>query len=95
MAGAGDTAAGQGWSVESPGRQRGTEPECHVTGFGFYPESSEELLEGFKHGHNEVKFVFGKDRSGSRANSIGREEARGRETHLEAVSPVQVRANEI
>lgn len=71
------------------------EPECHMKGFGFYPESSGKLLEGFKHGNNRVRFIFGKDQSSSSANSIGRDEMRGRETHLEAVSMVQVRANEI
>lgn len=66
-----------------------------MTGFGFYPENSKELLEGFKHGHNRVKLISRKDHSGSRVNSIGRDEVRGRETHLEAVSMVQVKANEI
>lgn len=89
-----NTAAGHSWSMGSAGQQWGMEPGCHVTGFGFYPESSEELLEGFKHGDKRVKFVFGKDHSGSSANSTGRNEARGRETHLEATFVVPVRAGE-
>lgn len=71
------------------------EPGCLGTGFRFYPESSKELLEGFKHGHSRDELISGKDHPGSHANSIGRGEARGRKTHLEAVSMVQVRAKEI
>ena len=42
-----------------------------------------------------VGFIFGKDHSGSGADLLGRDEARGRETHLEIVFIVQVKANEI
>lgn len=69
--------------------------ECHVRRFRFYPESNGKLLEDFKHGSNKVKFTFRKDNSSSRANYIEKDEVRGGETHCEAVSIVQMRANDI
>lgn len=79
-------AARHGWSMGHVGQWWELDPECHVKGFGFYPGSPVELLEDFEHGNNRVRLIFRKDHSDSGANLIGRNEARGRETHLEAVS---------
>lgn len=44
----------------SVGWHWGMEPGCLVTGFGFYPESSKELLEGFNMGTTELSLYLGK-----------------------------------